>query len=397
MKPALEINNLSKKYTIQHLPGGYLSFRERIANGFRFNVLNEENFFALEDISFKVGKGESIGIIGRNGAGKSTLLKILSRITPPTKGKIITRGRIASLLEVGTGFHPELTGRENIFFNGALLGMKRVEIKQRFSEIVDFSGTERFLDTPLKHFSSGMQLRLAFAVAAFLESEVLIIDEVLAVGDAQFQKKCLNKMEDVTKQEGRTILFVSHNLNSVLNLCPKSVLLQNGRLVSFDDTDKVISKYLYEVDSEKHFVRTSPCEKQIALASAEIQSETGDFVYLKLDVFSRKKSSCSIDLRFTDNLSNPIGFASLGGLNLNEMVNLFPGNNYFMIEVDISRLAVGHYNLHIDLTMPNIEYYDRVQDCLRFEVIRKSNDPSDRLLAQAWNYGSYEVPLKLVK
>src|SRR3954471_8404756 len=199
MKPILEIQHLSKKYKIQHLAGGYLSLREKLLGGFRSTKKTAEDFWALSDVSFDVQAGESIGIIGKNGAGKSTLLKILSKITPPSTGKIISRGRIASLLEVGTGFHPELSGRENVFLNGSILGMTRGEIRSKFDEIVEFSGTERFLDTPLKYYSSGMQLRLAFAVAAFLEPEILIIDEVLAVGDAEFQKKCMGKMEDVTK------------------------------------------------------------------------------------------------------------------------------------------------------------------------------------------------------
>jgi lipopolysaccharide transport system ATP-binding protein len=212
-------------------------------NTLSFKSSSVEDFWALKNVSFEVLPGESIGIIGRNGAGKSTLLKILSKITPPTKGRIISRGRIASLLEVGTGFHPELTGRENIFFNGSLLGMKRKEIEDKFDEIVDFSGVERFLDTSLKHFSSGMQLRLAFAVAAFLEPEILIIDEVLAVGDAEFQKKCLGKMEDVSKS-GRTILFVSHNIGLVQKLCNRSILLREGVLTAFESTDSVAAKYL---------------------------------------------------------------------------------------------------------------------------------------------------------
>lgn len=230
MGPIVEVQNVSKKYTIQHLAGGYLNFRDRILNTLRFNRSEKEDFFALQGVSFNVGHGESIGIIGRNGAGKSTLLKVLSKITPPTTGRIIIRGRVASLLEVGTGFHPELTGRENIFFNGSLLGMKRKEIETKFDEIIDFSGTERFLDTPLKHFSSGMQLRLAFSVAAFLEPEILIIDEVLAVGDAGFQKKCLGKMENVSKS-GRTILFVSHNMAAVGNLCQRAILMDKGGIV----------------------------------------------------------------------------------------------------------------------------------------------------------------------
>lgn len=242
MKPILEIQNISKKFKIRHLPGGYLSLRERLSS-FNFRTLSTEEFWALNDVTFAVQAGESIGIIGRNGAGKSTLLKILSRITPPSKGRIVTRGRIASLLEVGTGFHPELTGRENIFFNGSLLGMRQHEIQEKFDEIVDFSGTEKFLDTPLKHFSSGMQLRLAFAVAAFLEPEILIIDEVLAVGDADFQKKCIGKMKDVSNS-GRTILFVSHNLSLVKQLCNRSLWLNQGSIKLEADTNSVINSYL---------------------------------------------------------------------------------------------------------------------------------------------------------
>ncbi len=228
MQPILEIKGISKKFRIRHEQQPYLSLRDSIVNGAkkifpRPSSLSPrpstEEFWALKDISFDVYPGDSIGIIGKNGAGKSTLLKILSKITPPTEGKIISRGRIASLLEVGTGFHPELTGRENIFLNGSILGMKRKEIQKKFDEIVDFSGVEKFLDTPLKHYSSGMQLRLAFAVAAFLEPEILVIDEVLAVGDAEFKRTCLGKMEDVNKNEGKTILFGSHNINPIFYLC----------------------------------------------------------------------------------------------------------------------------------------------------------------------------------
>jgi len=243
VKPILEVHHLAKKYRIKHLPGGYLSLRERILSALKFGHTVLEDFWAINDVSFEVQPGESIGIIGRNGAGKSTLLKILSKITPPTKGKIVTRGRMASLLEVGTGFHPELTGRENIFFNGSLLGMKRKEIELKFAEIVEFSGVEKFLDTPLKHYSSGMQLRLAFSVAAFLEPEILIIDEVLAVGDAEFQKKCLGKMEDVSKS-GRTILFVSHNMGAIKQLCTKCILLANGSIDFIGEVQEATSRYL---------------------------------------------------------------------------------------------------------------------------------------------------------
>jgi lipopolysaccharide transport system ATP-binding protein len=241
VKPILEIENISKRFQIHHQGLPYLSFRDKLTGLFKRSETKEE-FWALKDISFSVAPGESLGIIGRNGAGKSTLLKILSRITPPTRGRIICRGRIASLLEVGTGFHQELSGRENIYMNGSILGMKKREIDSKFDEIVDFSGTEKFLDTPLKHYSSGMQLRLAFAVAAHLEPEVLIIDEVLAVGDAEFQKKCLRKMNDVVKK-GNTILFVSHNLSALQNLCKTALLLSGGKIHSAGPVSTIIDNY----------------------------------------------------------------------------------------------------------------------------------------------------------
>ena len=202
-----------------------------------------EYVWSLKDINFEIEQGDSVGIIGRNGAGKSTLLKLLSKVTKPTTGKIYTNGRIASLLEVGTGFHPEMTGRENIFLNGAILGMTRKEITRKFDEIVDFSGVERYIDTPVKRYSSGMYVRLAFAVAAHLESEILIVDEVLAVGDAEFQKKCLGKMGDVSKGEGRTILFVSHNMASIKLLCDTGILLENGFLKKTGKMNEVIDSY----------------------------------------------------------------------------------------------------------------------------------------------------------
>ncbi|MEJ7645122.1 MAG: polysaccharide ABC transporter ATP-binding protein [Chryseolinea sp.] len=248
MKPILEIHGIGKRYRIGHQTNTYLSLRERMLDVFRFEKTEKEDFWALDDISFSLGRGESLGIIGRNGAGKSTLLKILSRITPPTKGKILSRGRIASLLEVGTGFHPELTGRENIFFNGSLLGMKRREIESKFDEIVEFSDVEKFLDTPLKHYSSGMQLRLAFSVAAFLEPEILIVDEVLAVGDAEFQRKCLGKMENVANS-GRTIIFVSHNLQSLKFLCQQALYIEKGKLKAIGEIEKTIDLYLSDNSS----------------------------------------------------------------------------------------------------------------------------------------------------
>ncbi|MBC8039388.1 MAG: ABC transporter ATP-binding protein [Opitutaceae bacterium] len=266
--PAIEVSGLSKRYVIQHESrhdnlrdtlhhtARKLWRRTRWGTGFE-----SEEFWALRDISFAVNPGEVVGIIGRNGAGKSTLLKILSRITEPTSGKVTIRGRVASLLEVGTGFHPDLTGRDNIYLNGAILGMSRAEIRKKFDEIVAFAEVEKFLDTPVKRYSSGMYVRLAFAVAAHLDPEILIVDEVLAVGDAQFQKKCLGKIQDVARNQGRTVLFVSHNLDAVAQLCSSALLLQNGRVGGFAMTDEIVRQYLdrsrnkhdYTAENGKHY------------------------------------------------------------------------------------------------------------------------------------------------
>lgn len=247
--PSISVEELSKRYVLRHQRReSYTMLRDVIAHkaGALFRrggrSFATEEFLALDDVTFDVAVGERVGIIGRNGAGKSTLLKILSRITAPTKGKIVLDGRVASLLEVGTGFHPELSGRENIFLNGSILGMSKAEIASKFDEIVDFSGVERFLDTPVKRYSSGMYVRLAFAVAAHLEPEILIVDEVLAVGDAEFQRKCLGKMKQVST-DGRTILFVSHNMGAIRNLCDRCILLDRGKLKADDRTDRVLPLY----------------------------------------------------------------------------------------------------------------------------------------------------------
>ena len=216
---------------------------------------NREEFWALKNVNFEIRRGEVVGVIGHNGAGKSTFLKILSQITPPTTGEIKIRGTIGSLLEVGTGFHPELTGRENIIMNGAILGMTKKEIEKKFNDIVEFSGIEKFLDTPVKYYSSGMYVRLAFSVAAHLEPEILLIDEVLAVGDAEFQKKCLGKMSEVTKKEGRTILFVSHNMSAVQQLCKKCILLEKGQIKEYGETNEIIKKYIYNDNSDSDLTR----------------------------------------------------------------------------------------------------------------------------------------------
>ncbi|HEY6227053.1 MAG TPA: ABC transporter ATP-binding protein, partial [Verrucomicrobiae bacterium] len=249
---AIEVENLSKFYTLLYLGRDRRGLRhvinDAITAPFRIGRAAKspakEQFWALRDVSFSVKQGDTIGVIGRNGAGKSTLLKVLSRITEPTSGRIRVRGRIGSLLEVGTGFHPELTGRENVFLNGAILGMTRAEIKAKFDEIVAFAEVEKFLEMPVKRYSSGMYVRLAFAVAAHLEPEILVIDEVLAVGDAQFQKKCLGKMQEVSRSHGRTIFFVSHNMGAVSQLCQRGLLLEAGRVALDGDAESVVARYL---------------------------------------------------------------------------------------------------------------------------------------------------------
>lgn len=255
-EPIIEIKNLGKKYNIAHQQGGYIALRDVITNifknPFRFakskakqiaGLEKKEIFWALDDINLTIEPGEVVGVIGRNGAGKSTLLKILSQITPPTTGEIIINGTLGSLLEVGTGFHPELTGRENIMLNGAILGMSKKEIIKKFDAIVEFAGISKFLDTPVKYYSSGMYVRLAFSVAAHLEPDILLVDEVLAVGDAEFQNKCLGKMDEITKEEGRTILFVSHNLSAIASLCKKTIVLDGGKIIKYSDTQEAINFY----------------------------------------------------------------------------------------------------------------------------------------------------------
>ena len=253
---AIKVEGLGKNYLLRHQAAGrrYVALRDVIAEQAKKLFLNRkaksgnqstrEEFWALRDVSFEIKPGEAVGIIGRNGAGKSTLLKILSRITEPATGRLRLRGRVASLLEVGTGFHPELTGRENIFLNGAILGMPRAEIRKNFDAIVAFSEVEKFLDTPVKRYSSGMYMRLAFAVAAHLEPEILIVDEVLAVGDAQFQKKCLGKMQDASKKEGRTVLFVSHNMSAIGELTQRCLYLEGGRIKADGPTPALVQQYL---------------------------------------------------------------------------------------------------------------------------------------------------------
>ena len=296
-KPVIKVENLGKKYLISHQKQKnakgykYKALRDVIADGAKTvakkiikpekkGIIDptQEEFWALQGVNFKIGEGEAVGIIGRNGAGKSTLLKLLSRITEPTTGRIAIKGRVASLLEVGTGFHPELTGRENIFLNGSVMGMTRVEIKQKFDEIVDFAEVEKFLDTPVKRYSSGMYVRLAFAVAAHLEPEILVVDEVLAVGDAAFQKKCLGKMGDVATKEGRTVLFVSHSMQAISQLTKRCILLHKGNIQFDGNTDKAVGLYIagqQDGTQSPAFYQAPASKTGSYLVSAQVRASEG--------------------------------------------------------------------------------------------------------------------------
>jgi lipopolysaccharide transport system ATP-binding protein len=310
----IRVENISKKYILQHQVGGrsrYVALRDvlahKISSLFRRNSgtdASREEFWALKDVSFDIKQGEAVGIIGRNGAGKSTLLKILSRITKPTQGRIEIEGRVASLLEVGTGFHPELTGRENIFLNGAILGMHRAEIKKKFDEIVAFAEVEKFLDTPVKRFSSGMYMRLAFAVAAHLEPEILVVDEVLAVGDVEFQKKCLGKMQDVSTQKGRTVLFVSHNMQAILQLCERAIFLEKGRVSAISSATECVRLYLSKATDQGSTINLDSFRMGAAGGRVKLQK----CEYKKLDgtlasLFDRTEE---IDVTITFQVKQPV-------------------------------------------------------------------------------------------
>ena len=383
MKPAIEIKQLGKKYRIRSNES-YLALRDVISNGiknvFKPGTEKKEDFWALQDINLQIEQGERVGIIGNNGAGKSTLLKILSRVTWPTTGEAIIRGRLASLLEVGTGFHPELTGSENIYLNGSILGLKKLEINKQFDAIVDFSGVERFLDTPLKHYSSGMQLRLAFAVAAHLEPEVLLIDEVLAVGDMEFQKKCLGKMEEVSKQYGRTILFVSHNLQAVNSFCTSAVLLDIGKIRSTGTPEKIITEYTKQFQSTKskeYIALPGKSDTPIFIKQANLQNSNGqpeENFSITDDIFIETL----IEKKTNDtNFLFRIAVHDLKDQRIvldQHIINCPPGACLLKCRIKISSalLAPNDYTLVLALIKQGIGILDNQRNILPFNII-KSN------------------------
>jgi lipopolysaccharide transport system ATP-binding protein len=409
MEPAIKVENLSKHYRIGTNKGSYRTLRESVTEaaaaswrgvtrladraprigGSANGNGSTSNFWALKDVSFEVEPGEVVGIIGRNGAGKSTLLKILSRITEPTSGRAEFRGRIGSLLEVGTGFHPELTGRENIYLNGSILGMSRREIECQFDDIAEFAEIDRFLETPVKRYSSGMYVKLAFAVAAYLEPEILLVDEVLAVGDARFQKKCLGKMDDIAKG-GRTVLFVSHQMSAVQRLCKKVLFLERGCLKSFGPTDKIISHYLSE-DTARHqpdqwidltgaprsgtgearFTAMRFCSPDLRLGGQPYSDGPVDIEVCIESHISRRASSLAVTFydRYGTKMVNADTVA------LDEQIQLAKGISRHRLRIDELHLTPNTYIVGLWLADGN-SAYDDIREAGNIEV---ANPPTDSL------------------
>ncbi len=387
-KSVIQVENLSKAYQIGQIGTGTIS--RDLERFFATKILGKEDPFlkigetndrsikgqsdivwSLKDINFEINQGDAVGIIGKNGAGKSTLLKLLSRVTSPTTGEIKVKGRIASLLEVGTGFHPELSGRENIYLNGAILGMRKKEIARKLDEIIDFSGVERYIDTPVKRYSSGMYVRLAFAVAAHLESEILIVDEVLAVGDAEFQKKCLGKMGDISKGEGRTVLFVSHNMAAVQNLCTKGILLENGIVSTQGEVDIVIRNYLETNKLSDFWIQNNKPISGIYISSANVII-TGRQPNLKLiintEIFINESTNKKAFLAFY-----------ISAIDSSPLMEAIPEydiidcskpktQKYIKTELELNGLIPGIYNLGIWIGIEHSVTLDWQREIIQFEI-----------------------------
>ena len=396
----IKSENLGKSYMIGHQNNEkYLALRDVITNNAKrlwsriknpqyHTHQNLEEFWALKDINFEVRQGDRVGIIGRNGAGKSTLLKVLSRITEPTAGRVTIRGRVASLLEVGTGFHPELTGRENIFLNGAILGMTRQEVKRKFDEIVDFAEIEKFLDTPVKRYSSGMYVRLAFAVAAHMEPEILLVDEVLAVGDAAFQKKCLGKMGNVA-QEGRTVFFVSHNMGAIRQLCNRAICLESGSIQNIGDVDSIIEGYVrnYSDKQKREVLFEQFSEKPACILKATVTCQHKSLEEL-FDINDQ------IEIRVEYILYERMSGVNLGIMIAREGIPVFTsfdidvethlfvsreaGNYRTRIQIPPHLLKAGTYTVLIGLGHSGIGVIDQKADALVFDISDTSEDTTHK-------------------
>jgi lipopolysaccharide transport system ATP-binding protein len=402
----ISVENLSKRYLIGHQSvqrERYKALRDiigREARNFARKAVDllrgqqiiqgdeVEEFLALKDVSFEVKRGQVLGIVGRNGAGKSTLLKILSRITEPSSGRVVLRGRVGSLLEAGTGFHPELTGRENIFLNGALLGMKRTEIRKKFDEIVTFAEVDQFLDTPVKRYSSGMFVRLAFAVAAHLEPEILVVDEVLAVGDAEFQRKCLGKMDEVSRREGRTVLFVSHNMGVVTSLCPLAIWLDCGSIRRQGAARKVIADYLARgIPNQDRLVKLDELPREYVDGEARLRLQCIEWL---CDMPLQHEAPLKARIHFktrspVESLSFTVGFSHLEGARLlsydSNLGNEFrpsqsrPGTYSVDIEVGSLPLVPGIYNMDLICRSGDSHDLDYIPAAVQLEVVAGPTTP----------------------
>jgi ABC-type polysaccharide/polyol phosphate transport system ATPase subunit len=399
MPVAIKVENLSKAYQLGEFGTGTVSKDiERWLAKVRgkedpFLKIGETNdrtikgnsniVWSLKDLDFEIEQGDAVGIIGRNGAGKSTLLKILSRVTTPTTGVVRARGRIASLLEVGTGFHPELTGKENIFLNGAILGMRKKEIERKLDQIVDFSGVERYIDTPVKRYSSGMYVRLAFAVAAHLESEILIVDEVLAVGDAEFQKKCLGKMGDVSKNEGRTVLFVSHNMQAVQKLCTSGIMLSNGQMSCHGKMSDTVEKYL-ESGIKESVIELKPNDsKDACIIKAEVRDEK-NIPVSEIQIGQKWKIVLRLKINHPiKNLVSSIGIVSSLDVPVKtswqKAINLETGEYDAIFEENIVDLSVGQYKVCVGLSQ-NLQVIQYFENLLVFDIINVVNEIDDSVI-----------------
>jgi len=421
MKPAIKIENLSKQYRLGLVGTGTISHDLKrwwyIIRGKEDPYLkigeinnrstkgNSQYVWALKDVNLEIMPGEVLGIIGKNGAGKSTLLKILSKVTGPTTGTIDYKGRIGSLLEVGTGFHPELTGRENIYLNGAILGMRKKEIDHKFDEIVDFSGVERYIDTPTKRYSSGMTVRLGFAVAAFLEPEILVVDEVLAVGDAEFQKKAIGKMQDVSKNDGRTVLFVSHNMVAIQNLCSKAILIQNGKIGYCGGTNDTIRKYLTNntsVDILKDLTlesRTFCVEKVIEMIWVEdINNEKVSNVHMN------EPFSICFSYSIDSLIKNPtlgFGIEDESGRRITSINNEFLGLKVSYTKRGLVKFTINNPNLNAGRyyispsVVVNNEWYDYLERCFYFDVEETDIYSTGKKLNRNQGFVFYNVDMNI--
>lgn len=411
--PIIKVDGLAKRYLVGHQSEReqYQSLRDTIvrsgknfvrkavdmAKGRQILMGDEvEEFWALKDISFDVSEGEVLGIIGHNGAGKSTLLKVLSRITEPTEGRITLNGRVASLLEVGTGFHPELTGRENIFLNGAILGMTKKEIRQKFDEIVDFAGVEKFLDTPVKRYSSGMYVRLAFAVAAHLEPEILIVDEVLAVGDASFQKKCLGKMKSISKEGGRTVLFVSHNLSVIQTICQRCIVLKGGQIDTMGPSAESVTKYL-EAPSDTFWKReASPktdCYFEEARISVEGEESQNPIVEIRTKITNEKAKNLAFEVHLFNAAGEGIALGLLGSV---DPINLPAGTDEHIWRFPAHNLATGSYTAALRLNVPGVEVFDEIWQKISFDFQAPPQAIHSYRIAQSWGHGAFTLDLEKV-